>query len=86
MFTDGIYEAYWLNADSDPQSPGEAWEDYVERARLEVLRVFESLTIWTDFEFEATAYEFLRSKIASGVDLAEHLVFVTYFERRPQDQ
>jgi hypothetical protein len=65
----GVYEIYWLDAESHERANGEPWGDYSERSCSEVLEKFQRLITTTDFR-----------KIASDQQLqVEHLVFVADF-------
>jgi len=70
---EGIYEMYWVNADSTERRSGETWADYSERSCSEVLGKFKDLASKTDFVKEASKLGLLSSA-------TEGLVFVAYFE------
>jgi hypothetical protein len=70
--SDGIYEMYWLSADSTDRRAGEAWPDYSRRSCSEVLIKFEALASKTDFAKEATNWRLDASA-------AQTLVFVAHF-------
>jgi hypothetical protein len=78
-FPDGLFEMYWLNADSNDQQTSESWSAYVERARNEVLATFERIVAETDFHQEAKACSFLNEKLQSGTDIMDALCFCAYF-------
>ena len=69
----GIYEMYWLSADSTDRRAGETWADYSQRSCSEVLDKFNDLISKTDFAKEAANWRPHASSI-------EGLVFVAYFE------
>ena len=83
----GIAELYWLNADSTPRRPEEDWDAYVERANSEVLSIFERLVEQTDFRAEARQWNHISEAVERGAisDPTEHLYFVAYFNRNPED-
>jgi hypothetical protein len=80
-FDEGIYEMYWLSADSAERFAGEKWEDYVHRSCGEVAKEFDRLMGTTDFSriFRELPSD-LRDKVASAdFDFTCALVFVAYF-------
>ena len=76
---DGIYEMYWLDADSTDRRDGESWADYGRRSCGEVLDRFKAAIASADFPKEASSWPWLASAMAQGLDIATHLVFVAYF-------
>ena len=69
---DGIYEMYWIDADSAEREQGESWEDYCRRSCKEVLQEFQKSLSKTDFAKEALNFSF-------PIDPIKTLVFVAYF-------
>jgi hypothetical protein len=76
---DGIYEAYWLSADSAERRPGEAWCAYGGRSCAEVAQRFQERVREVDFKKEALAWTAVRQRIEQGFDPLRGLVFVGYF-------
>jgi hypothetical protein len=75
----GIYEMYWLSADSAERRPGEAWCAYAERSCAEVTQRFQERVREVDFRKEALAWTAVRQSIEQGSDPLSRLVFVGYF-------
>jgi hypothetical protein len=75
----GIYEMYWLCADSGDQEPNEIWTDYCHRSCSEVLNGFNKLLVESDFDQQASGWPMLRDAMAQAVDRNQFLVFVAYF-------
>jgi hypothetical protein len=69
---DGIYEMYWLNADSTKRNKGEAWRDYSGRSCSEVLKEFNDLVSRVDFAKEA-------ENLQLDTVVVKNLVFVANF-------
>jgi hypothetical protein len=72
----GIYEAYWLSADSSDRVQGEPWPSFARRSCAEVGREFMALVEKTDFAAVAAGWTGLRE---AAVDIVSTLVFVAYF-------
>ncbi len=79
VFPDGTCEAYWLNADPSPRQPTETWSNFVSRCEQQVLEGFSRLVSTVNFDAEAERFDFLKTKRAQGVSIADHLLFVAYF-------
>lgn len=76
---EGIYEMYWLSADSEDRKTDESWIDYCQRSCQEVLEGFQKILAVTDFRKEASQWELLNAKMNAGADIGQSLVFVAYF-------
>src|SRR5580658_1052682 len=76
----GVCEMYWLAADSSERKRGEAWPEYRERSRAEVMDKFTKVVSETDFLAEAMKWPVLKRAIEKGYDVLASLVFVAYFE------
>ena len=85
VFPDGTCEAYWLNADASPRQAGETWSKFVARCEQQVLDGFSRLVSKVNFDAEADNFEFLKIKRAQGVPIAEHLLFVAYFDNEDKN-
>jgi len=75
----GIYEPYWLYADSQDRQLDEAWPDYVQRSCSEVLEAFHQRIRLTDFIKLAQESTYFDPSQTNGLDLINTLVFVGYF-------
>jgi hypothetical protein len=85
VFPDGTCEAYGLNADASPRQAGEAWPEFVARCEQQILEGFSRLVSTVNFDVEADNFEFLKNKKAQGIQIADHLLFVAYFDNGGQD-
>lgn len=74
----GLYELYWLAADSDEREIGESWDDFAARSCQEVAARFAAvLQREADFEDEAVRLEQYDPDI--GALWRSRLIFCAYF-------
>jgi hypothetical protein len=79
VFLDGTCELYWLSYDPTERQPGEDWIKFCNRTADETIKKFRDLTTKTDFEKEASSFDFLRDKKSKGVNIEDNKVFIIYF-------
>jgi len=85
VFNDGTCELYWLSYDPDERQANEDWFPYCNRTASQSNEKFERLINKTDFEKEALTSEFIKSKKDNGIDIAEHKIFMIYFNDNETD-
>ena len=68
VLPDGTCELYWLGYDPDERQPGEDWIKYCNRTADETISKFNDLVTKTDFEKEATSFDFLKDKKEKGIN------------------
>ena len=82
-FPDGIFEMYWLYADSESRTFTESAVSYVQSSCDEVLASFKKRVADSDFISEGGDY--VQEQLRIGLNPMDHLVFVAYFERQNLD-
>jgi hypothetical protein len=75
----GIFEMYWLSADSNSRGETESWPSYCQRSCSEVKTGFEKLVSEIDFRKQALEWPALREAMAHGLDPLQTVAFVAYF-------
>lgn len=78
---DGTCELYWKSYDTNEKLPSENWKDYCLRTHNECLEKFKQLDSNDKLIKEGIDnFDFLKKKVADGVDLEPYLIFIFYFQ------
>lgn len=80
VLPDGTCELYWLAYDPTERQLGEDWIKYCNRTADETIKKFQDLITKTDFDKEASSFDFLRDKKSKGVDIDDYKIFIVYFD------
>lgn len=80
VFPDGTCELYWLAYDPDDRQIGEDWIKYCNRTADETIKKFQDLITKTDFDQEASSFDFIRDKKSKGVDIDDYKTFIVCFD------
>ena len=87
LLPDGTCELYWLSYDPAERQKSETWTDYCKRTYNECFEKFRKLISQTDIEKEAiNSFEFLKTKITTGVNIGDFLIFILYFDASETDK
>ncbi|OGC16824.1 hypothetical protein A2282_02360 [candidate division WOR-1 bacterium RIFOXYA12_FULL_36_13] len=79
MSSDGIYELYWIDIDTNSKAQDEDWLQYVHRSKDEFLKLFKENVLKTNFLKEAQNWQALQAKVEQNINVLDSLYFVIYF-------
>ncbi|MCB0537128.1 MAG: hypothetical protein KDE33_06325 [Bacteroidetes bacterium] len=80
---DGTCELYWHKYDTTERKPGENWNDYCKRTKVECLSQFDKLPADSELINEGIeSFNFLKEKSETNTELSDFLIFILYFNTR----